>query len=140
MKSRAIVIMFVAAVVAGALGVEAVHRVAGAQAAEGDPSAVVVVPAPAPAPAAAPPPTIVRGFDPDGWVKVIGALVVLAGAIGAIVSGWATVTGNRRAEARELAAAARAELQAAQLRAVATSTGATVIPTPPPAPPDPPRG
>ena len=138
MKSRAIVIMFVAAVVAGALGVEAVHRVAGAQvdppaAVEPTPPVVVAVPAPA-----TPPPTIVTREVLDGWVKVIGALIGLVTAIGAVVAGWATVTGNRRAEARDARAAALAELRAEQLRAVATSTGAPVLPTPPPAPTDPP--
>ena len=144
MKSAKIVIVFLAAVVAGGLALEAVGRVAGAQPAAVEPAepapvvsppVVVAVPASPPATVA---PTVVTREVLDGWVKVIGALIGLVTAIGAVVAGWATVTGNRRAEARDARAAALAELRAEQLRAVAARTGAPVLPTPPPTPTDPP--
>jgi hypothetical protein len=125
MKSRAIVIAFLAAVVAGGLTVEAFNRVAGAQV-DTTPAPVVVAPAAPAQPVAVPvvPAPVNRtGYSADDWVKIIGALGILVGAIGGLV---VTITGNR-------ARAEEARYQRAQLGAIATATGAPVI-APPSAP------
>jgi hypothetical protein len=114
MKVHALVFVFIAALVVGGV-------LAGVAAGQGEPAA----PAPIPVTVASSPAPASSSYTADDWIKILGAVGILVGSIGGLI---VTIQGNRARLAAELRAERAAELRADQLRAVATTTGAPVIP------------